>query len=316
MATPLWRDIIADLGTAARASFTVAMGTTSNVVYSGIAHRLPDATNIKVRLNDIFADNLQPRKDLNVAATFDTLEEEGVTGATFYVTSGGKTLTYEVTADYSHQNDVAVYSDPILPIIDTRMPFVASNLTATGGVAWAANAGGGTSETKGTLYRRASISNILYKATYLNLKWLNGVTQHFERKQTCADYAIYYINAFGGWDWLVLGGRCSVADGYSRSNVMRSYDNNDATARGVSNYLNEIKRTYTLRTSLLDDEQSAKMHHLLGTTRAILYNLNTSEATPVTITNASCDYKTFKGNNRRMSQYTITAEAATNIIRR
>ena len=40
MATPLWRDIIADLGTAARASFTVAMGTTSNVVYSGIAHRL------------------------------------------------------------------------------------------------------------------------------------------------------------------------------------------------------------------------------------------------------------------------------------
>lgn len=292
------------------------MGTTSNVIYTGIAHKMPGASSIQVRLNDIFADALAEREDLNVAATFDTIEEEGITGATFYVISGGSTTTFEVIVDYSYIPSVTCFSAPILPLIDTRMPFVASNLAATGGFKWAANAGGSTVETKGTLYRRASMSNILYKATYLRIEWLYGPTFTFERKQTCADYAIYYINAFGGWDWLVLGGRCSIADNYTRTLTERVYNNNEALARGTVNWRNNIKRTYTLRTSLLTDAQSANMHHLLGTTRAILFDLRTQEATPITITNSQCDYKTLKGNGNRMSQYTITADVTQHHVRR
>ena len=315
-AIPLWKDIIADLGSASKQSYTVAMGSASNVVYTGMAYKMPGAESIQVRLNDIFADALLERKDLDVTANFDILEEEGVTGVTFYVISGGTTSTYEVIADYSYTPNVTCFSAPILPIIDTRMPFVASNLTTTGGFKWAANAGGGTTETKGTVYRRASISNILYQATYLRIEWLYGPTFTFERKQTCADYAIYYINAFGGWDFLVLGGRCSLVDNYTRTSVKRVYNNGEVLARGTINHRNDIKRTYTLRTSLLNDEQSANMHHLLGTTRAILYNLNTSEAIPVTITSSQCDYKTFRGNGAKMSQYTITADVAQDYVRR
>jgi hypothetical protein len=67
---------------------------------------------------------------------------------------------------------------------------------------------------------------------------------------------------------------------------------------------------------LLNDEQSGKMHHLLGTTRAILLDLRTQEVIPVRLTNSSCEYKTFKGNGNKMSQYTITAEVAQDFERR
>jgi hypothetical protein len=313
MAIPLWQDIIADLGTAEKQAYSVAMTTTSNVIYTGVAVKMPDAIRIKVRLNDIFADALKEREDPTLDENY-VIDEEGAAGATFYVMYGGKTQTYEVVADYSYKwnNDIA--TEPILNIIDRRMYFVISRLSDKH-FYYVLIGDRGIIEEVGS-QRMQTLCRGVGEGRDLQIFFADGRELNYEVKDTCADYAIYYINAFGGWDFLVLGGHCSVEDKYTRATMSRVYNNTLYAERGSINTRNDITRTYTLRTSLLNDEQSGKMHHLLGTTRAILYNLNTSEVTPVRLTNSSCDYKTFKGNGNKMSQYTITAEVAQDFERR
>ena len=115
--------------------------------------------------------------------------------------------------------------------------------------------------------------------------------------------------------WIVLQGLTYkvVVHKQKASNAYPCY-------RGKKEYANEIVKKYTLRTDLLTDEQAARMFHLVESTDVYLYDMQGltpgSAVTPalvmkpVVITNTSHEYKTYKGEGRKMVQYTIEVEYA------
>lgn len=310
----MWQDIY---WTASGDSVTYKVTNGSGVeVFVGTAHLLPDEDEISVRLNDIFADSLGARAMATI--TWGSTKEIAEASAqdTFTVTNlnTGGTSTYLVVADYSHDADFnEVASDPILPILDRRQRAIytilgegvkSAQITYPDGTTSTRRLSGPVTRVDG-----AEIASIAIYSTRRG-------TIRLEAIDTCADYALYYINAYGGWDTLLMGGRCSYSEKYTRSGYKQVYDNTVRGERSKVNYINELVRTYTLRTSLLTDEQAAKMHHVLGANTAFILDLNTREQIPVTITNSSFEVKTYKGNGRKMTQYEITAEVAQDIVRR
>ena len=132
----------------------------------------------------------------------------------------------------------------------------------------------------------------------------------------CAEYALYYVNAYGGWDCLLIEGNTLEADTLTRYTREIVYDNNDIQNRGVQNYVNEITKGFTFQTGLLKDDQGKRMHHLINSTDVYLYDIANGQMIPVNVSVNTCEYKTFKNQGNRFAQYTIQVEVAQNRIRR
>ena len=132
----------------------------------------------------------------------------------------------------------------------------------------------------------------------------------------CQRYALYFVNAFGGWSTLGLDGLTTVEDTYSRSTYSRDYDNSTPANRGDVNYLNTFKRKYTLRTGWLSDEISENMFHLFGSTLVYLYDSTASVFVPVTLTGTAYRHKSYKDNGRALVSFDIAATEAHNFERR
>jgi hypothetical protein len=132
----------------------------------------------------------------------------------------------------------------------------------------------------------------------------------------CSRYVLYYVNAYGGWDSLLIEGNHSISDNLTRHTRETEYDNRSIQNRGVHNYVNEISKTMTLHTSWLSDDESSRMHHLLNSTNVFLGDLVTGQMIPVILTNTTTEYKTYKGNGGRLVNYAINVEFAQERIRR
>lgn len=143
---------------------------------------------------------------------------------------------------------------------------------------------------------------------------INGVEYHVVN--SCARYVLYYVNAYGGWDSLLIEGNHSVSDNLTRHTRETEYDNRSIQNRGVHNYVNEISKTMTLHTSWLSDDESSRMHHLLNSINVFLGDLVTGQMIPVILTNTTTEYKTYKGNGGRLVNYTINVTIAQERIRR
>ena len=132
----------------------------------------------------------------------------------------------------------------------------------------------------------------------------------------CAKYALYYVNAHGGWDCFLIEGNTLEADTLKRNTREVEYDNRDIQNRGIQNYVNEITKGFTFHTGWLLDDQGERMHHLINSTDVYMYDIANEEMIPVIIPTTSCEYKTYKNQGNRMVNYTIQVQIAQNRIRR
>lgn len=135
----------------------------------------------------------------------------------------------------------------------------------------------------------------------------------------CHRYLLYYVNDFGAWDSLVMEGNYRQTDTYARSEtgVYPQAGVSEEVAQTSKVYLNEITRGMTLNTGFLTDAEAARMHHLLGSVKVYLCDMNDGNAHyPVKITNADCPYKTYKNEGGQMVNYELTVELETTITRR
>ena len=133
---------------------------------------------------------------------------------------------------------------------------------------------------------------------------------------TCCRYALYYVNAYGGWDSMLVEGGVNEKDTLTRHTSMRAYDNRDIINRGTFNYANEVVKQWTLRTGWLTDEQSSRMHHLLNATNVCLYDFERQEMIPVMLTGTDTDYKTYRNSGNRLFNYEMTVQLAQARMRR
>ena len=133
--------------------------------------------------------------------------------------------------------------------------------------------------------------------------------------QYCGEFALYYINQYGGWDSFLIEGKVRRYDDLTRHNYFRSYDNTTAEF-SEKNYVNEVKPRWELHTSWLSDSQAEILaKNLIPSTCVYGHLLAEDKIFPVLITDTNVEYKRYK-NDRKLVSYTIQIKESQEKIRR
>lgn len=342
---PIWKDYNVTLYsgyTYSAVDFEVRVnGWNGSVIYAGRAHRRPDAADITARINDICADYIAavlPR--LTGGYTFMGSAE------TFYVVAypgGVATQVVSVTFwnDWSYDPEFdPLHMDlayPINGIVDPRQLLFYSVLPGANSVTATIHYHDGTSEQvvlpiygSGDFSRDFSpdFSIAVAGASGTAVLDLSQYTGHggaarvviggttYTVADRCRTYCVYYVNAYGGWDQLVLDGQAARRDDLVRYTMAQDYDNTQAAARGRKDYAIEVTPAWDLRTGLLSDDASLRMDNLINSTEVYLCELATGRFQPVLLTDTSADRKTYKSNGARPNAYTVNAQLAQERFRR
>lgn len=127
---------------------------------------------------------------------------------------------------------------------------------------------------------------------------------------SCKRYCLYYMNARGGWDTLLVDGKIMRTDNYTNNTYEQNFSSADKSNWGVVNFSKDVKATWQLCTGYLLDSQAEKMYNILGSTKAYLHDLTTGELWSVVVNNKKCEYKTYTNQGRKAFIYTIEVEAS------
>lgn len=339
----IWKDYFVNLGTADSVPFRIKVG--DDIIYNGKAHRRPNESSILARINDICADYLSNTLPTLSQAEFSALSFPlEFTIENFIVTAQGEEPDWEYVDDVSFINDWSYDNSynpstmgmafPINGRIDARQwltftAYNASSVTATltfkdgttAQVIIPVEISADFSDDFNVDFARSVRSAGSGTAVFDLSAWddvakvtINGKT--WDVVTDCKEWVLYYVNAFGGWDSLLIEGNSSEVDNLTRYTREMEYDNRSTLNRGRQNFVNEISKSYTLHTSWLSDAESLRMHHLLNSTDVYLFNINSGEMIPVTLSNTTTEHKTYKSNGNRLVNYSIDVTIAQDRIRR
>lgn len=337
MASPIWKDYPVTLGTSSYYDYEVRLGSSSgSVLYSGRAYQRPDADSVKIKINDIAADY--------IAATLPRTTE-GFTSmqnaATFVVRVGSTTkatITFynDWSYDSSFNSGTMPLAHPVTGVVDPRQLLFFTVLPGVSSLSATLYFANGTSSVVPlTIYASGDFNGdfnadfnvagsgeggtaILDLSTYTNPQVVRVVIDNVEYvvKKECKEYAMFYVNAYGGWDSLVLDGYTTLKDDLVRYTMQSDYDNSDSSARGRKDYAIEVTPSWVLRTGWLSDVESLKMHNLLNSPEVYICDLATKKFTPVLLTDMQNQRKTFRGNGRQVNMYSFNASLAQQRYRR
>lgn len=345
--TPIWKDCYVTLATATSIPFRVrANSTLGDIIYTGLCSARPGETDCVVRINDIAADYLTHTVPTLGTAAFSALSFP----VKFYIETWDGAQWNFLADDYAFVMDWSydpgrsltagdILSAPIVPVLHPSQyvlltAYDVAAITAVFG--WSdgythtetislvisadfnidynhdfarslRSSGSGTAAFK--------LSDYLHNSQIADTVTVNGITFTVD-KTSCARYVLYYLNAFGGWDSLLVRGNSLRADALDRATERMDYDNRGTMNRGAKDYAVGITRGYTFHTLHMTDVQSERMHHLLESPDVYLHDLREDIIRPLLITGKDCEFKTFRANGGRLSQYTITAEVAQDFERR
>ncbi len=333
-AVPIWKDNFVTLS----GVYRIMVVETGDVIYTGNASPKPGEANAQIRINDICADFLE-----HVLPTLDQAEFTRISNPTFKVQKIVSNQWVDVTSvqflndwsyDYGFDPATMGLSFPINGVVDTRMPIV-----------WT---GYELSEVEATIHLRDGSSYQVFIPVEITDDFNNDFNNDFSQsvrtagsgtavffpaawgdvvkvevnnstfilEDTCAKYALYYVNAHGGWDCFLIEGNTLEEDTLKRYTREVVYDNRNISNRGISNYVNEITKGFTFHTGWLTGDQGERMHHLINSTQVYMYDIAKQQMIPVIIPTTTCEYKTFKNQGNQLVNYSIQVEIAQNRIRR
>lgn len=257
-------------------------------IFSGRAFVAPAEANIQIKVNDICKDYLSIELPTMVPGSVNTDNPEAVKRFSIADSGGTVVAVYYFSLDWSYEvaeraTTGAFYlSSPINFHGGTNMYYLCTKIL------------GGTCRTNCA----SSTVSTLYAD---NKKFVDGY---------CGDYALYYLNRYGGWDSFLIEGNVKRKDEYNRLSITTPFNNNTMDW-GKRNYSNQITPSWEITTGYLTDSESAILaKHLLPSNQVYLHNLKTGEITPVILTDGTGDFKTFRTNGRRFITYTINAQAS------
>lgn len=329
---PIWKDFFVTLGTDEEVEYNIYTEGLDDPIYTGTSNKRPDAAENTIRINDICADYL--------AHTLPNISQNGIAkniiAPRFSVeVDGDVKAEVNFTNDWSYEqdHDPSIASAPIDGVIDKRQPIIYSTydrktieakLTFEDGSTMRLPLAVGVVADFNEDFNNdfaISVNGSVSGSAVINTPEWEGLVKvsidGFEYKvQGCARYALYYANAYGGWDTFAIRNIDKRTDALTKYTTIRDHDNGNTTNRGKANYLNEVAASWKLTTAYLTDAQSERMHHLLGSTNVYLYDMERGEMWPVVITDKSVAHLTAKNNGRQFPTYTINVELARTRIRR
>lgn len=295
-------------------------------IYAGKAYKYPDADRVEFLLNSV------TENYLSNGISFPTISSTSIIPNYLkdftLVTSTGSEKPIIFFNDWSYKDTDLTsgyfLSDPITGLIDPRQYVMASWLLPTGeGIVNRFFYKDGI-QTATDITLRSGINGYTFVENITNLQLGCGdyiviafvVSGTISQKQikytidnTGKDYVLYYVNAAGGWDSLLIEGNVKKTDEFeSESYIKRVLRPSTEFAR--NKYLNTITSSWTLYTGYLNDEQASKMYNLLESTQVYLHNLKDNTITPVLITDTNCEYKTYTNQGKNKFYYTINVESS------
>ena len=340
MAVPIWKDYYITLGSGAYNDYEVRLASASGtLIYTGRAYKRPGESNVRIRINGIAADWLAAALPNFAPAGFTPFELQArfvVVDTTGSLEAQAVDFYNDWSYDRAFNPSTQALADPVTGELDPRQHLIFSTLAASSLTATLTYRDGTTSTITIHIARSADFGDdfnddfthtdtgaqsgaaVLDLSAFMGLASVSigGVTYPV-REDTCARLVAYYQNARGGWDSLILDGICKTSDALTRHTTLRDYDNNDASARGLTDYAIEVAREWELRTGLLTDAQSERMHNLLNSPQVFLQDFAQGGIVfPVVLTDGGAVRQTFRGNGRRMNEYTFNAREAQQQIRR
>ena len=314
------------------------------VIYEGRASAAPNSNDVIVSINDIAADYLSAPFQLD-----GRWVTQPRLGAWFAVdawneTDGGswdKIVYWYFLMDYSYDRDFNLaampLAHPVTGVVAPNQWLVASfvDVADVEKVEFEIFYADGTSETVSVpLTPYADFNNdfnndfaveegetavsgyaALYLGNYAGAVSVNATCGSITsptytiRQDTCKRYVLYYRNAYGGYDSLLLDGAVR-SEGYQHNTIGRWADNSVRGQRERHDYRNDVQESWVLRIGGLTDLEAERMPQVVGSTDAYLCDLNTGDLVPLVLTEDACEVKTYRNQGRKRIEYTITAQTA------
>lgn len=318
---PIWKDYYVDFGSVDSVYFGIMADQTS--IYTGRAYKRPGESTLRVRINDICADYL---KNPRLQASEGFVNNPIPTFVVVDTAKGVEVASVQFLNDWSYEDrdDVDILSNSINGKVTNRMFLPQS--TATNQYQEVelkiTNADNTNTELK-VYYGIGDVGVYLIDLSITSPGdgldvWVSGTSRStkYQVVDSCAKYALYYVNARGGWDAFIIEGNHTESDSLTRHVREQDYDNQNPINRGRVNYVTEAKKNMILHTGWLSDEESSRMHNLLNSTDVYLFDMDKRSFIPVLLVNTITDYKTYKSNGGRLVNYAIEVEFANDRIRR
>lgn len=317
-AIPIWKDKVVSLSSGSSIEFRITKD--GSVIYSGKSVKKPGDSYANARVNDICADHLiHSLPTLTdrawTAMTIPTFVVQILSGSSW---TNRESMQFYPDWSYDYGFTGNNLSFPINGRVDRRQCILVSVLEkATPLSASYRTAGGSTTSRSVTISPSPGTGTGAWLANAVSDTeriTINGNTYNIVTD--CGKYALYYVNAYGGWDQFLLEGNDMEMDEVTRHIREVEYDNTLLVNRGMDNYVNEIDKSFTLNSGLLTDDQASRMHHLLNSPLVYLCEISTGNMIPVIMKTNTCEYKTFSNQGNKMFNYVMQVEIAQNRIRR
>lgn len=338
MLHPIWKNYPIDLGDHESVEYVIGYVAEDSIttIYHGKAWRRPGKDRITISINDVCSDwlvNTFPslidgfdQQELPVEFVVQTISNAGI-----YTEVDRVRFINDWSYDATHDAETDGMHAPINSKIDNRqwllwtglnVAEVRIDVTMVNGesffriipVAISADFNIDFNEDFAISVRTAGSGTLVISPSAWGDVASITINQNITYKvvNSCSRYVLYYRNAYGGWDSLLLEGASREEDSLARSFIQTEGDH----SRTKSNLFNDITKSITLNTSWLSDAESRRMHHLLNSTDIYLHDLEKNEMLPVIMESSSTPYKTYKGEGCKLVNYSIDVTIAQSRMRR
>ena len=274
-----WEDVILQR---TESVFDYRIYNRTNLIFQGRAYKRPNADTNDIKLNKIFENYLS--NSINDLLNSGEPEDTGVNASKVFQikkldADGTETLIDEYTILYDWSYDFRFRgenTDLSRPINGRYVAGMYKMDTTVDG-------------------KSGTVTNSLNGDTYNVLA-------------DCGEYALYYLNAYGGWDALLIDGTVLKKSTITQYTTDRNYNNNSIEFEQVK-YINEVQDAYEINTGFLTDEQAANLSkNLIPSKEVYLHFISGNKIIPVLITDTSVTYQTYQTNNLQMPQYKINVK--------
>ena len=327
MAIPIWKDTTASYVTMGDSqAFTISVD--GKTIYNGRLVKKPGAVGLTTYVNRLVKDYLSAKIDFKRARVVQS-QDNYIREFTISPATTAGVSAYKFYCDYGYEeggvadNTLSVISRPLNNVVDPRQILFCTFADLSDNTNHLVE----VRLRNGKRILAESLPNKVQTFTQQLSQSMVGdiidivddmggvILASYEVRNTCAEYALYYLNAHGGYDHLLISGTTLRSDNIKRTEITRVVDNT-TLKHGRSDVHTEITRTWRLNSGHLTDAQWAKTHHLLGSTHVFLHNLDSGEIVPVVIKANKADFNTYRNKGRRMSQLSIDVEESTKRERR
>lgn len=139
--------------------------------------------------------------------------------------------------------------------------------------------------------------------------WRTGDGQGlYDVADSCAGYALYYLNLQGGYDALLLEGNCVRSEKVKRTDSSRMR-RNTSNGRGTEQVSAVRTVSWRLNTGWLTDAQCGRMENVFLSRDAWLHDLAAGIILPVQVTDSSFEWKVTAGSGK-MKSYALNVTLA------